>query len=192
MKKVTLILAMALVLCLSFGALADTFYSSPSANTPATTTAGITITPYKDRATLASQKKTDLEAAYAAIAGASKVSDLCAAVTESDAVINDLFDVSASAAGTYTVTFTDGQATKGFICLLHYVNGSFERVSGTRNSDGSITFTNDSFSPYALVVSSTSAVKTGDSQPWGYALIAVACAAGAVLLSKKRKAAAQA
>ncbi len=217
MKKVFIVLISAIMIAsLSVSGFAASFVSSPSGNKAPTLVsfdfesdecnATIKITAYSDRNTLSADGKTAIEAAYTSIKSANDVSslnaDLAALAADKEIkgtnlAVSDLFDVSyencdATAHadhGKVTVKLS-AETLADFVAVMHYVNGSWELVSGATVSGNEVTFTVDSLSPFAIVVDATP-----DSPPTKdngniYILVAVAAlslAAAAVCFKMSRR-----
>ena len=215
MKKILVaILSVVMAVCLATAGFAASFVSSPSSN-PAPSvedfdfendgcTATIVVTPYSKRDTLSADSKTAIESAYAEIKATNDVSSLnadLAALAKSKEIkgknlaVSDLFDVSWAGCNDHA---SHGKATislkaetlGNFVGLLHLVDGEWELVSNATVNNGVLTFTVDSFSPFAIVVDATP-----DSPPTGdngsvYLLIAVAAlslTAALICFKKSRK-----
>ena len=179
MKKIlTVILAICMFACFCISAAAATgsFVSSPSANRAPTLVtfenasedcvAEIKVSAYADRFEIGEDKAKELEAAYSSIAKTTDLGvlspDLVALAEElgvpsEKLSVSDLFDVSA-----YNCESHDDHAeftikvkpasVKNYAGLIHYKNGEWEVVESKAEADGTITFTVDSFSPFAIVV----------------------------------------
>lgn len=129
----------------------------------------VVITPYSERETLNEEKEEDMNEAYDEIAANKNLSALCAELTAVAAskgipvtrlAVSDLFDVSAYHNGDHdfcgSVTVKVGtEALKNFVALLHRdVDGKWEVIPNVivNVEEGTITFTADEFSPFAIVV----------------------------------------
>ncbi len=181
MKKV-LAICLALVIAVSAAMLVFAapggFVSSPSGNkAPVIITVSyeegscnprVVITPYSERETL-EEKKEAMDEAYDEIAANKNLSGLCSELSSiaaaknipvSRLAVSDLFDVSLYHNGDHdfcgTVTVKVGTETlKNFVALLHRdVDGTWEVVPGVivNVEEGTLTFSADKFSPYAIVV----------------------------------------
>ena len=99
--------------------------------------------------------------------------------------------VTVSAANPITLTFNvDGITADSYVMILHYNGTAWESISAT-TGNGTVTATFTSLSPIAIVQleADTSAVtspKTGAAMP-AAAVIAVICAAGVVVCTRKVK-----
>ena len=99
--------------------------------------------------------------------------------------------VTVSAANPITLTFNvDGITADSYVMILHYNGTAWENISAT-TGNGTVTATFTSLSPIAIVQleADTSAVtspKTGAAMP-AAAVIAVICAAGVVVCTRKVK-----
>lgn len=171
MKKLLVFaLVLVMVLALSATVLADSFVSSPSNDD--TPTVGkfeasnadwdgkIVVTSLKDSADNA-----EMTAAYDSIKEAAAVKDLAPSLTEEGLAVSTLFDVSATkeGAGSVTVTLTSDKF-ENFVALLHYVDGKWTVVENAKAEGKTLTFTVDSLSPFAVVVS-TDADEPSTSEP---------------------------
>ena len=193
MKKVlSIVMALAMVLCMSIAASADPgkFISSPSGNSAPTLVesapgsddcdADLVITPYSDRDDLPAEIKTQMEKAYQSIVSAASVTDLNAAIAEvaeakgipaENLTISDLFDIryiscdEHSDHGKFQIVIK-ADTIKKFVALLHFNNGSWEIVEDAevKTVDGELrlTFSISDFSPFAIVINSEGAT---DSKP---------------------------
>lgn len=172
MKKLLVFaLVLVMVLALSATVLADSFVSSPSNDD--TPTVGkveasnadwngkIVVTSLKDSADNA-----EMTAAYDSIKDAAAVKDLAPSLTEENLAVSTLFDVSATAegAGSVTVTLTSDKF-ENFVALLHYVDGKWTVVENAKAEGKTLTFTVDSLSPFAVVVSTDAADEPSTSEP---------------------------
>lgn len=72
------------------------------------------------------------------------------------------------------------------VTILHQVNGVWERITPSRVTDGSVTFTITSCSPFAVVIDSQASPKTMDPS-LAVSGLAGLFAAGAVLTGKKKE-----
>lgn len=149
---------------------------------------GLTITPYGDRDNLPEELQKMIEEAYAEIKDASDLTDLVAEladvaeelnITTEGLSVSALFDVNCTIKNHETITLKlkDPDAFKNFVALLHYTDGEWEIVEGAKVDGDKLTFSADSFSPFAVVVATEikSAPKTGVDFPAEIGLIA-ACA----------------
>ena len=103
----------------------------------------------------------------------------------SNAIVAAVFDMEASAGGTFTVACP--KVAKGMnVVVLHQLdNGTWETIKPSSIANGSITFSINSFSPVAIVVNGT-ASKTADMAAMA-AVMALVSAAGAAVCSKKSR-----
>lgn len=204
MKKVlVIVMAAVLAMSMSFAAFAANgcFLESPSLNNPIALVSAnaadgaalqsVIITPFANRATLDAESKAEIEAAYNVIAGTNDASTLAEGLEGDDLAVSDLFDVQViGATGAVTIVLKSDVA-KGFVALLHYNGQSFDVVEGAKADGENITFTIDDFSPYAIVVdTSTVAPQTGENNTATlvFAGIAAVAACGiVVLLAMKKK-----
>jgi hypothetical protein len=187
MKKV-IIVCMVLMMVVSMTVLVfatpGAFVSSPSKN-PApelieannaseNCEAEIIITAYGNRDQLSAEQRQMLEEAYAKIVGTQDVSTLNAqlaplaaelGINTSDLAVSDLFDISAtdcdghSEHGAFDITLK-ADTLNNFVCLLHYTDGAWVIVDGAEvtNEGKHLEFTEDEFSPFVIVVSTTDIV----------------------------------
>ena len=186
----------------------------------------LVLTSYKDRASLP-DGGADMEAAYNLINGASSLDALnsglktaadALGVDVADLVVTDLFDLSlVNDAGDFlldkeklaeyapiTVSLK-ADLLDTFVGLLHYVDGQFVIVDNAKVVNGTLVFTVDTLSPFAIVVDSegganqggsstepgtsdTPSPDTGDAAPFGYAVVlAVAALIGCVLFVRRKQ-----
>lgn len=171
MKKLLVFaLVLAMVLAVSATVLADPFVSSPS-NVDKPTLDDYTVTnkDWDGEIIVASYKesaeKEDMKAAYDSIKAAASVKDLVPSLTAANLAVSTLFDVYATkeGVGSATIKLTSDKF-ENFVALLHYVDGKWEIVKDAKVEGKTLTFTSDSFSPYAVVVS-TKADEPSTSEP---------------------------
>ncbi len=222
MKKVFSIL-MVSVMIVAMGitafAVPDNFVSSPTANqAPAVSDVSssdenfkgeIVVTPYASRNNLAAEKLDEIQGAFSGITSAADLTAVSAGlrtiaanrnIAPANLAVSDLFDLSEynddgyQRNGTVTVTLKSS-SFRNFVALLHYVNSQWEIVENARlGADGeTLTFTVDSFSPFAVVVNTDSSVpsspQTGYDFPVEYVCGAIAfCAAAVVFFAMSKRA----
>ena len=224
MKKVLmicLIIVMAMSITLPVFATMGGFVASPSRNQAPTLIEGknedddcvskLSIVAYADRDQLPEETRAGLEAAYTQIIGVEYLDQLnsdiaklaeTAGVSIEDLAVTDMFDISASECGTheehgrFSITL-EPELLKNFVCLLHYYDGKWNIVEDAKvtGSGTRLEFTEDEFSPFAIVVSSSPIVEViKDNTDWlvfcGIASGVVAIGAGVaygVMLNIKRK-----
>ncbi len=181
MKKVLIFcLVMVLAFSMSLTVVADDggFVSSPTGkkapvldsftNESEDCEADLIISSYTDRAQLPEETRKALEDAYADIKGTYDLSTLNIALAKyalelgvpvSHLAVSDLFDISCAhddgheEHGEFTLTLKS-DSLQNFVCLLHYINGEWvivENAEVDKNGRG-LTFTEDEFSPFAIVV----------------------------------------
>lgn len=222
MKKVLAIcLMMVMVVSLSVTAFAAPggFVSSPSGN-PAPTvvdfdpkndgcTAKLIITPYAERNTLPDDLKALIEKAYASIAESDDLtklnSDLASLVAgkgiaADKLAVSDLFDAHITSCDVHEghVDFDitlKADTLKKFVGLLHMnKDGVWELVTDAEvvNNGEHLKFSVDSFSPFAIVVDTSSG--TPDAPPTGdnsmihiYAIIMAVSALAVIVIAVKSK-----
>ena len=214
MKKILSCLLVVVLLCsLSVAAFADNFTSSisnPGAPTVNKTTQAngeeedglIIITPYAEREKLSQEKREVLEEAYDVIDKAEDLAalndQLKAAAADKNIAASDLFDVSVVEGKEVSFPLTieledESENLKGFVALLHYVDGAFEWVDATVNEkeDGdTLTFTVDSLGAFTIIVEvdESASAETGEAIPYGFIIGAVVLAgAAAWFFVKSRK-----
>lgn len=180
MKKLMmlgLVILIMVSLCIPAAAAAGSFVSSPSANQAPQLVeaenkndqckAEIIITAYANRNQLSDDKRQALEAAYADIVGTEDLASLNESINRmakkvgvevSELAVSDLFDISMtdcsghSEHGAFDVTL-ESETLKNFVCLLHYYNGEWKVVEGAEiTKEDYLAFTEDEFSPFAIVV----------------------------------------
>lgn len=220
MKKalaICLALVMAVSAAMMVFAAPGGFVSSPSGNeAPVIITVSyeddscnpkVVVTPYSERDTLEEEKEEDMNEAYDEIAANKNLSGLCSELSSvaaaknipvSRLAVSDLFDISAYHNGDHdfcgSITVTVGtEALRNFVALLHRdADGTWEVVPGVivNVEEGTITFSADDFSPYAIVVDtgSNAIPDTGaDIYIPAIAMIASAVSLVFVLFSMKKK-----
>lgn len=225
MKKVLmicLIIAMAFSLALPAFANAGGFVSSPSKNQAPDLIEGknedddcvakLEIVSYADREQLPEEDRAKLEAAYTQIMGVEYLDQLNSEITGvaeksgvlvEDLAVLDMFDISATECaehnthGHFSITI-EPEILKNFVCLLHYYDGKWNIVEDVKvTGNGTrLEFTEDTFSPFAIVVSSTPVVEVvEDNTDWlvlagiasGVVAIGAAVTYGITLNVKRRK-----
>ena len=225
MKKVLmicLIVVMAMALTAPAFAAVGGFVESPSKNQAPALIEGknedeecvseLIITSFADRADLPEEVLIKLEEAYQQIKSVQYLDQLNNeiikvaedhGVTVESLAVTDMFDISPTECeshadhGHFNITLKP-EALKNFVCLLHYYDGKWNIVDNAKvTGNGTrLEFTETSFSPFAIVVSTGDAVvepvKTNMS--WtvfsGIASGVVAIGAGVtygVMLNLKRK-----
>lgn len=220
MKKalaICLALVMAVSAAMMVFAAPGGFVSSPSGNeAPVIITVSyedgscnpkVVVTPYSERDTLEEEKEEDMNEAYDEIAANKNLSGLCSELSSvaaaknipvSRLAVSDLFDISAYHYGDHdfcgSITVKVGtEALRNFVALLHRdADGTWEVVPGVivNVEEGTITFSADDFSPYAIVVDtgSNAIPDTGaDIYIPAIAMIASAVSLVFVLFSMKKK-----
>ena len=196
MKKIiTVFLALIMLMTMSVAVFAETggFVESPSNNQAPTLvegtnesedcTAALLITAYADRFELPETIRTKIEEAYDIIrnnpdlsALNSKLADIAAdlGIKTTDLAVSDMFDISATDCnghadhGHFDITLK-ADTLKNFVCLLHYYNGEWRVVEDaevTQNGEH-LEFTEDEFSPFAIVVSTAELGTTAPQQSTG-------------------------
>lgn len=218
MKKVLvscLVIVMAVSMSLTVLAAPGGFVSSPSGN-PApivitftcgdeACTATLVITPYGDKAELSAALRTMLEKAYSQISNAKDLTTLnagLAAIASSKNInganlaVSDLFDIHYTGCdyheGHHDFDITlDADTLSRFVALLHMnASGEWELVSDAKvvNNGEHLQFSVDSFSPFAIVVDTTTPNAGDSTMIYVYASAMVLSAAAlAVVLVKGRK-----
>lgn len=194
MKKLLVFaLVLAMVLAVPTAVLADAFVSSPS-NVDAPTLGDVTASnkDWDGKIVVTSFADTDtaeMTAAYDSIKAAASVNALNSALpSDKELAVSTLFDVSATKEGMGTVTITlTSDKFENFVALLHFVDGKWEVVDNAKANDKTLTFSVDSLSPFAVVVSTKKSPETGSSLPVGIIAFAVLFgAAGVCFLAKSR------
>ena len=222
MKKVVAIcLMMVMVLCMSVNVFAapSGFVSSPSGN-PAPTvvafepnnddcTGRLVVTPYGDRHELSDALRAMFEKAYNEIVNSGDLTKLNADfaklvadrnLTADKLAVSDLFDIHVSGCDyhdehvDFDITL-DADTLSRFVGLLHMnKDGVWELVTDAEviNNGEHLKFSADSFSPFAIVVDTSSgspdAPQTGDnSMIHIYAIIMVVSALAIVVITVKSR-----
>lgn len=222
MKKVVAIcLMMVMVLCMSVNVFAapSGFVSSPSGN-PAPTvvafepnnddcTGRLVVTPYGDRHELSDALRAMLEKAYNDIVNSDDLTKLNAELAKiasdkdingADLAVSDLFDIHVTGCDyhdehvDFDITL-DADTLDRFEGLLHMnKDGVWELVTDAEviNNGEHLKFSVDSFSPFAIVVDTSSgspdAPQTGDnSMIHIYAIIMVVSALAIVVITVKSR-----
>jgi hypothetical protein len=183
MKKIlTVLMMLALVMCMSVSVFAGGFVSSPSINLAPelvefknkdkNCTAEIVTVSFAERDTLPESERIPLNAAYASIVDNTDIGTLNAdiakiaedlGVTTKDLVVSDLFDMYSTGCknheehGKFEITLK-ADTLKNFVCLLHYTDSDSKWTvvkDAEVTKDGMhLEFTEGEFSPFAIVVSS--------------------------------------
>jgi hypothetical protein len=221
MKKVLAIcLAVVMAVGMSFSAFAapGSFLKSPSKNPAprierfvshvAGCEASLVITPYIDRSELPENLKTLIEYAYSTIAGTNDLTTLNATlatlvaemnIDPTDLAVSDLFDIHVVGCDLHDGhkghdIVLGADTLDRFVGLLHMnKDGVWEFVSGAEviNNGKSLSFSVDDFSPFAIVVDTSSSSDepgTGDnSMILLYSLVMVASATVIIVLAAKSK-----
>ena len=214
MKKV-LVLCMAAIMVLSLSVMAFAadggFVSSPTAQ-PAPDLEGaknedgenvkLVLTPYSGHDGLPTELNQEMQAAYDDIAENKDVTKLskdlgpaatAAGVDPANLAVSDLFDLHFTDEenhGTVTVTLKS-ESFKNFVALLHYTGSAWEVVKDAKVDGTTLTFSTGSFSPFAVVVSTTTQrpPQTGDTMVVGIcaAIMTVSAIGMAVAFKKSKK-----
>ncbi len=209
MKKVLVIcLTLVMVMCMSVSALATSgaFVSSPSGN-PAPLviafesadedcTATLVLTPYGEKSELSGAILTMFEQAYDEIAESGDLTKLNAEfaklvadkkIDSENLAISDLFDIHVTGCeyheehADFDITL-DADTLSHFVALLHMnKDGVWELVNDAKvvNNGEHLTFSVDSFSPFAIVVDTSAG--TSDAPQANNALVYICVAAAAVI-----------
>ncbi len=167
----------------------------------------IVITPYSEIDELIEKKKQDMKAAYDEIAANTDLTKICAelrAVAEAlkvkieNLAISDLFDLSAyhkiphDYCGSIKITLS-AETIKNFVALIHRkADGTWENIQDVvvNEAENSITFSARDFSPFAVVVDTSSDIPdTGDFLiiPAATMVISAVSLAGILISLKKKK-----
>ena len=217
-KAITVVVTLVFVfaLCITSSAAPGNFLESPSRNPapelidvilPEDCTAEIIITSYADRKSMSDDKIAAIEGAYKAIKEASDITSLnqqfkdyvkSKGLDSKKLAVSDLFDVSYYGCEVHEYhkqfTFTiKADTLKNFVGLLHFHNGEWDFIENAKlNDDGSLTFTVEDFSPFAIIVDTGAAdAPTGDVAPWIFIALIVASATALTVVAynyKKEKA----
>ena len=196
MKKLVAIVltaVVALCACFTVGATGG-FVSSPS-NNQAPTVVGfktdlegcpavIICTAYADREDLETPVREVLEDAYETIITEDDLSVLSEDLTDvadalgidiEDLAVSDMFDISATGCGLHEnhghfEIKLKPSSLKNFVALLHYYGGKWNVVENVEfDEEGNLTFEEDNFSPFAIVVDVSEEEST---MPWLWIVIA--------------------
>lgn len=206
MKKKLLALAGAMVLTVAMSlnvcAAGSSTASSNSATTDTSSTVAVeeakeslaTTTQQFTSATIAEFAKTTTIKSGAAGAKISEVpvEKAEAAIAQAKAVVNEnafvaaVFDLSASEAGTFTLSCPNVWAGQKVLILHQLSNGTWETIKPSKVANNEVTFSMTSYSPVAIVIDTT-AGKTADVAPI-VAVMAVICLAGVAVFGKKKAA----
>lgn len=217
-KAFTIVLSIIFVLSLGVYAIAASgnFLESPSRNPapilidailPEDCTAEIIITPYSDRNSMSDENIAAIEDAYKVLKETDDLSAINQQLKEyikskgidsKNLAVSDLFDVSYYGCNVHDYhkqfKFTiKADTLKNFVGLIHFHNGEWDFVDNAKiNEDGSLTFTVDDFSPFAIIVNTgAQETPTGDVTPWIFIALIVASAAALTVVAynyKKEKA----
>ena len=193
MKKKLLALAGAMVLTFAMS-LNVCAANSPSASTVEVKESLATTTQQFTSATIAEFAKTTTIKSGAAGAKISEVpvEKAEAAIAQAKAVVNEnafvaaVFDLSASEAGTFTLSCPNVWAGQKVLILHQLSNGTWETIKPSKVANNEVTFSMTSYSPVAIVIDTT-AGKTADVAPI-VAVMAVICLAGVAVFGKKKAA----
>lgn len=214
MKKVLAIcLTLIMLVSISVPAFAE-FVSSPSGvrapeliegkNESEDCDAMLVITAYADKHDLPEETRKKLEEAYDIIKKTGDLSKLTedvkdvadeAGVDVGNLAVSDMFDISSTDCGTHAdhghfdITLKP-ESLKNFVCLLHYYNGEWRVVKDAKITQNGqhLEFTEDEFSPFAIVVATEESPKTGlDNSLWIYLIIMVVSAAALFFIWKKTR-----
>ncbi|MBR2929889.1 MAG: hypothetical protein IKC32_01545 [Clostridia bacterium] len=191
MKKIlTLVFAMLMIASLGVSAMAQTFVSSPSGKEAPELvsfkteseecTSVIKICSYSDRAELGEAGKAKIEEAYASIAGCD---DLGKLNSELDALadevgiasevfaVSDLFDVyyvgcdDHEEHGAFSIEIKPA-TIENFAAVMHYTDDGWDVVVAEPSEEGTLTFTVEELSPFAIVVHDGSVVVPDGFDPF--------------------------
>lgn len=170
--------------------------------------ATVILTAYIDRHELSAEDRAALEDAYATIAANADLTKLTKdLIAKAEALgiattalsVSDLFDISLincepdvhAEHGSFHITLK-AETAKNFVALLHYMNGEWSVVDDATVDGTELSFSVDSFSPFAIVVNTYGESEppvTGDAYLIGAcaAVMAVSAVAFAVAYKKSRK-----
>lgn len=155
--------------------------------------ASIVITAYADREELDDELKAALEDTYKALTETEDLSELNEDLKEAAAgatlAVGDLFDIHAVEEIAFPITIgLKSENLANFVGNLHF-GEEVEFLEGEVEDDV-VTFTTESLSPFAIMVTAEEATsaQTGEAMPYGYILGAVVLAgAAAWFFLKSRK-----
>lgn len=154
----------------------------------------LTVTP------AASATSTEFQTALAEVKAATSVSTLNsnvstlasnAGVSASNLVVKDIFDITGTISGSsVTVSLQANLPANAFYVVLHYVNSAWEVVGSGVSTDGTVSFTTSSFSPFAIVTTGDATVTSPQTDNGVNVAVyaAVLLAASAVVVACKKTA----
>lgn len=202
---IILMCAMVLSMSISTFANAGVFVDSVKAN-QAPVLIGVTnsnsgatalvITAFADKAKLPAKVVAEFTAAYNSIVEAVKVEELnieIAAVAAAKKVdklaVSDIFDISridftSNDDGKYTISVA-ADSLENFVCLLHFVDGSWQIVKDAAvSADGkNLVFSVESFSPFAIVLAPDGiSPETSDNTMTTVLVVVMAVSAAAIIV----------
>lgn len=216
-----MVAAMVVAMSVTAFAAPDNFVSSPSASKAPDVAdvssadenfnGKIVVTSFADKKDLSEEKLAEIQQCYDGITAAADLTALNADlraiaanrnIAPENLAVSDLFDLSEyndegyQRNGSVTVTLKSS-SFKNFVALLHYVDSKWEVVESAKlGADGeTLTFTVDSFSPFAVVVDTGTGASVPSSPQTGYELPAVYvcgaiafCAAAVVFFAMSKRA----
>lgn len=169
MKKILSFLLVVILLCsIPAAAFADNFVGkTANAGTPelekaeqldgTDSSAQVAFTPYKERDGLPDARRSMLDEAYESLRKASPLAGLNTKLEDAarrDLAVSDLFDIGAAGEEApgfpMKITVKDKNLGK-FVALLRFADGEWQWVDAKTEGD-SLSFTVESFSPYAVIV----------------------------------------
>ncbi len=183
MKKLfAFVVAMVMVLSMRVSAFAvsTSSKSSPDTSDDSSTTTSAAVVKSENLNISYSAQTAPTTTEIAAVAGAT------AAKTATVAAVVDITPVATASSYTFQVT---NVTNKNFVALLHWNGAKWEKVSGAKcDANGNITFAISSFSPFAIITSTTPvSPQTGEMNAVVYASCAIMMAGAAVVLFNKSK-----
>lgn len=180
MKKVLAVcLMLVVVMTMGISIFAETngFVSSPSKNQAPeiveSDVEDLVVTPFSDKEDLPEEQRQKFNGAYDSIRTSASVSDLNAGIKDhagntDNLAVSDLFHIGTADGqgndGRFNVSL-NADTLDNFVCLLKYDGSEWTIVDGAKVVDGKLTFSDDEFSVYAVVVGSATSgtPQTGDN-----------------------------
>lgn len=201
MKKILSFLLVVILLCsLPAAAFADNFVGkTANAGTPELENAEqldgtdsgalVALTPYKEKDGLPDARRSRLADAYESLRSASSLADLNEKLDagKKNLAVSDLFELGAAGEEApgfpLKITVKDKNLGK-FVALLRFADGEWQWVDA-KVEDDSLSFTTESFSPYAVIVVANkfAPARSSGRVPYGTIIGAIFLGAAAVCFS---------